>query len=95
MLYYKDRLFIPANEDGLTKIAEGCHDSKVGGHFGQEKAIELVTRNFYGEELTDWINDYVQSCDEFQYNKSPRHAKYELLQPLEVPYAAWTSISTC
>ena len=43
--------------------------------------------------MTDWINDYVRSCDECQHDKSPRHTKYGLLQPLEVPYAAWTSIS--
>ena len=29
LLYYKDRLFIAANEDLLTKIAKRCHDSKV------------------------------------------------------------------
>ena len=94
LLYYKDRLFIPANEDLLTEIAKGCYDSKVAGHFGQEKTIELVTRNFYWEKLADWINDYVRSSDECQHNKSPSHAKYGLLQPLEVPYEAWTSIST-
>ena len=92
MIYYKNRLFIPSNEELLTEIAKGRHDSKVAGHFGQEKTIELVTRNFYWEKLTDWINDYVRSCDECQHNKSPRHKKYGLLQPLEVPYAAWTSI---
>ena len=94
LLYYKDRLFIPANEDLLTEIAKGCHDSKVAGHFGQEKTIELVTRNLYLEKLTSWINDYVRSCDQCQHNKSPRYAKYGLLQPLEVTYAAWTSILT-
>ena len=94
LLYYKDRLFIPANEDLLTKIAKGCYDCKVAGQFGKEKTIELVTRNFYWEKLTDWINNYVRSCDECQHYKSPRHAKYRLLRPLEVPYAAWTSIST-
>ena len=94
LLYYKDRLFIPSNEDLLTEIAKGCHDSKVVGHFGQEKTIELVTSNFYWEKLTDWIKNYVRSCDECQHNKSPTHAKYGLLQPLEVPYAAWTFIST-
>ena len=93
LIYYMNRLFIPLNEDLLTEIAKGCHDSKVAGHFGQEKTIELVTRNFYWEKLADWINDYVRSCDECQHNKSPRHTKYGLLQPLEVPYAAWTSIS--
>jgi len=37
LLYYKNRLFIPSNEEILTEIAKGCHDSKVAGHFGQEK----------------------------------------------------------
>ena len=76
-----------------TEIAKGCHDSKVARHFGQEKAIELVTRKFHWERFTQWINDYVRSCDKCQHNKASRHAKYGLLKPLEVPYAAWTSIS--
>ena len=90
LLYYKDRLFIPANEGLLTEIAKGCQDSKVVGHFGQANKVELVTRNVYWEKLMDRINDYVRSCDECQHNKSPRYAKYGLLQPLEVPDAAWT-----
>ena len=28
LIYYKNRLFIPSNEDLLTDIAKGCHDSK-------------------------------------------------------------------
>ena len=93
LIYYKNILFIPSNEELLTEIAKGCHDCKVAGHFGQEKSIELVTRNFYLEKLANWINDHIRSCDECQHNKSPRHTKYGLLQPLELPYAAWTSIS--
>ena len=93
LIYYMNRLFIPSKEDLLTEIPNGCHDSKVAGHFGQEKTIELVTRNSHWEKLAEWINDYIRSCDECQHNKSPRHTKYGLLQPLEVPYAAWTSIS--
>jgi len=93
LLYYKNRLFIPSKEELLMEIAKGCHDSKVAGHFGQEKTLELVTRNFYWEKLTEWINDSVRSCHECKHNKSLRHSKYGLLQPLEVPYVAWTSIS--
>jgi len=91
--YYKGRLFIPSKEELLTEIAKGCHNSKVAGHVGQETRIELVTRNFHWEKLNEWINDDIRSCDECQHNKSARHAKYGLLQPVEVPYAAWTSIS--
>ena len=53
LIYYKDRLFIPSKAELLTEIAKGCHDSKVAGHFGQEKTIERVTRNLYWEKLTD------------------------------------------
>jgi len=53
LLYYKDRLFIPANEDLQTLIAKGGHDSQVAGHFGQEKALEIITRDFYWKGLTD------------------------------------------
>ena len=81
LLYYKNRLFFPSNEELLTEIAKGCHNSKVARHFGQEKTIELVTRNFHWEKLTEGINDYVRSCDEYQHNKSPGHSKYGLLQP--------------
>jgi len=94
LLYYENRLYIPEDEAVQTEIAQGCHDSLVAGHFGQEKTIEIVTRDFYWKKLADWIRDYVRSCDECQHSKSPRHAKYGLLQPLEVPYAAWSSIST-
>ena len=87
-------MYIPEDEILQTEIAQGCHDSLAAGDFGQEKTIERVTRDFYWKGLEDWIRDYVRSCDECQHSKSPRHAKYGLLQPVEVPYAAWTSIST-
>jgi len=93
-LYYKQRLYIPENEALQTEIAQGCHDLLVADQFGQEKTIEIVTREFYWKGLADWIRDYVRSCDECQHSKSPRHAKCGLLQPLEVPYATLFSIST-
>jgi len=94
LLYYKNRLYIPENETLQTEIAQGCHNSLVAGHFGQEKTIEIVTRDFYWKGLADGIRDYVRSCDECQHSLSPHHAKYGLLQPLQVPYAASSSIST-
>ena len=57
-------MLIPTDEDILTESAKGCHDSRIAGHFGKEKTMGLVTRNFYWEKLSDWINDYLRSCDE-------------------------------
>jgi len=94
LLYYKNGLYIPEDEALQTEIAQGCHDSLVAGHFGQEKTIEIVTRDLYWKKLADWIRDCVRSCNECQHSKSPWHATNGLLQPLEVAYAPWSSIST-
>ena len=94
LIYFKNRLYIPNDEELQTMIAKGCHDSQIAGHFGEEKTIEIVCRDFYWKGLTNWMNDYVGSCDQCQHNKSPRHAHFGLLQALQVPFAAWTSIST-
>jgi len=93
LLYYKDRLFIPANEDLQTLIAKGCHESQVAGHFGQEKTLEIITRDFYWKGLTDWVNDYVRSRTSCQQVKALQHARFGLLNPLQVPYGAWASTS--
>jgi len=94
LLYYKNHLYIPEDKPLQTEIAHGCHDSLVAGHFGQQKTIEILTWDFYWKDLTDWIRDYVRSCDECQNSKSPGQAKSGLLQPEVVPYAAWSSITT-
>jgi len=39
------------------------------------------------------VTDYVRSCDTCQRDKPSRHKKYGLLEPLEVPYRPWSSIS--
>jgi len=88
LLFNKNRLYIAKDESLPTEIGQGCHDALVEGHLGQETTIEIVTRDLYRKGLSDWIRDYLLSYDECQHSKSPRDAKYGLLQPLEVPYAA-------
>ena len=35
----------------VTEVLESEHDSKVAGHFGQDKMIELICRNFWWPKL--------------------------------------------
>jgi len=45
LLCWKNRLYAPR---GLRKrIVVTEHNSKVAGHFGRERTMELLTRNFY------------------------------------------------
>ncbi|KAH0602269.1 uncharacterized protein H6S33_009843, partial [Morchella sextelata] len=93
LLFYKNRLYIPADDRIKIRIAQAEHDSKVAGHFGQDKTLELIMRNFYWPKMNEWIDDYVRSCDECQRNKPSRHKKYGALLPLSTPHSVWQSIS--
>jgi hypothetical protein len=46
LLYRKGMLWIPEDEGLKRKELASEHDTKVAGHMGQDKTIELVRRNF-------------------------------------------------
>jgi hypothetical protein len=57
LIYFKGRLQVPNVEELRLEIAESEHDSKVARHFGQEKTLELISRNFYWPKMEEWINE--------------------------------------
>ena len=86
-------LWIP--EDGNLKnlILKSEHDTKIAGHMGQDKTIELIRRNFWWPKMNERIIDFVRSCSECQKNKAARHQPYGLFSCLELPYTHWQSIA--
>ena len=93
VLYYRHRLWVPDANGLRLEVAQNDHDSKVAGHFGIDKTVELIKRNYFWPDMDKWISEYVSTCDNCQRNKGARHRRYGLLQPLELPYAPWQSIS--
>jgi len=90
LLYRKNMVWVP--EELIREIMELEHDTKVAGHMGQDKTIELIRRNFWWPKMNEQIIDFVQSCPECQRNKGSRHRPYGLSSPLELPYVPWQSI---
>jgi len=87
VLYRRGSLWVP--QGLIQRILESEHDTKVAGHMGQDKTIELIRRNFWWPKMNERIIDFVQSCPECQQNKASRHQPYGLSSPLELPYAPW------
>lgn len=75
------------------EILQSRHDAPSAGHPGQMHIFELIARDYYWESMRKDIYDYVDKCDTFQRNKSPRHKPFGLLQPLPVPLRPWSSLS--
>jgi transposase InsO family protein len=91
LLYFKHRLMVPSALRETVLKAE--HDSKVAGHWGTGKTVEIVGRNFHWPNMDDQIRQYVHQCDSCQRNKPSRHRRNGLLHPLELPNSLWSSIS--
>ena len=91
ILHYRGRLYVP--KPMICFILESEHDSKVAGHFGQEKTIALVRQNFWSPVIDTDITEYIQVYPDCQRDKSRRHKRYGLLSPIELPYAPWQSIA--
>jgi transposase InsO family protein len=91
VLYYKHRLVVPQSMRETVLKAE--HDSKVAGHWGAGKTVEIVSRNFYWPGMEAQVRQYVHECDSCQRNKPSRHRRNGLLHPLELPSLPWSSIS--
>lgn len=92
LLCWKNRSFAP--KQTRERIMKSEHNSKVAGHFGGDRTMELVSRNFYGPNMEDEIRKFCNEWDNCQRTKAPRHAKHGLLHPLELPSKPWTHIST-
>ena len=86
-------VYIPAYETLKVRILAQAHDTPETGHPGQAKTLELVRRNFYWPAMRRFINEYINSCDVCQRNKTNSHKPYGLLVPLPVATAPWQSLS--
>jgi len=92
LLCWKGRLYAPRRT--RERIIRSEHDSKIAGHFGRDRTLELVSRNFHWRKMEDDIRKFCNECDNCQRKKAPRHAKHGLLHLLELASKPWTHIST-
>ncbi|MBW0580019.1 hypothetical protein O181_119734 [Austropuccinia psidii MF-1] len=63
------------------------------GHPGQENTLKLVKQDFYWSGMTQFIKDYVSSCQQCSRNKNIHHKKFRLLKPLPIPNGPWICLS--
>jgi len=92
ILTWKGRIYVLKRM--RSKVMKSEHDSKIAGHFGRDRTMELISRNFFWTKMEDDVRQYCNECDNCQQTKAPRHAKPGLLHQLELPSKPWTHIST-
>ena len=80
----KQLLCIPRVKDlTLHRISE-VNDTPLGGHFGRDKTLANIAKNFFWPGMTKDVEDYVRSCESCQVNKWPKRVPLGLLHPHDV-----------
>jgi hypothetical protein len=93
LLFFRNRWSVPERKDFCQEIFSQNNNNRIAGQFGQFKSADKVNANIYWTNMDQHIQEYVQSCNNCQRNKTERHTKYGEKQPLEVPCNPGTSIS--
>ena len=52
IIYKEEKVYVPKDDKLRTEIIRLYHNMPVGGHGGQWKTVELVTRNFWWPGVT-------------------------------------------
>ena len=76
-----------------TRVLQEKHDHPTAGHFGFNKTLELLRRDYTWPSLRRDCKLFVSQCVLCARNKPSRHRPYGLLQPLPIPERPWHSIS--
>jgi len=93
VMYKEEKMYIPKNEALRAEIIRLHYNMPVGGHGGQWKTVELVTRNFWWPGVMKEVKQYVEGCDACQCNKNHTEQPAGKLIPNSIPEKPWMHIS--
>ena len=92
-VYFRDRLFIPDNDELRLRLIQQAHDTPIAGHPGRAKTQEIMTRNYYWPGMTHSIKQFVRNCRPCHRAKASREKYHGSLKPLPIPERRWAHIS--
>jgi len=87
------KVYVPKDEALRVEIIRLHHDTPMGGHGGQWKMAEMVTRNFWWPGVMREVKRYVEGCDACQRNKNRTEQPAGKLMPNSILDKAWIHIS--
>ncbi|MBW0586522.1 hypothetical protein O181_126237, partial [Austropuccinia psidii MF-1] len=89
----KDWVVVPNDPTTQFSILQKRHYSPPAGYPGQEKTLKLAKWDFHWPGMTQFIKDYVSSCQQCSRNKNIHHKKLGLLKSLPIPNGPWICLS--
>ena len=60
LMLKEEKVYVPKDKKLRAEVIRLYHDMPVGGHRGQWKTVELVTRNFWWPGVTREVKRYME-----------------------------------
>jgi Integrase zinc binding domain len=92
-VWIDQQILIPESGDLRLHLLQSFYDHPVFGHFGVNKTLSVIQREYTWPNIQEFVVDYVKSCTTCARSKAKRHKPYGLLRQLPVPLRPWESIS--
>jgi RNase H-like domain found in reverse transcriptase/Integrase zinc binding domain len=93
LLCFWDQIYVPNDPELCHHITSQHHDTRVAGHPGRWKTLELVSRSYWWPQMSRYIGQYVKTCDPCLQTKIQQCRPTGELHPLPTPESHWDVIS--
>ena len=93
MLYYKDRVCVPDDNDLRKTILEEAHSGSFAIHPGSTKMYQYLKMSFWWSGMKRDISKFVTKCLVCQRVKAEHQVPSGLLQSIRIPEWKWDRIT--
>ncbi|GJP30583.1 hypothetical protein CLOM_g4110, partial [Closterium sp. NIES-68] len=87
------RIWVPGYNLLRTLLIQESHDNPTSGHFGVDKTMKMLQRNYYWPNMADNVRKYVSSYAVWRIKKLSHQRADGLLQPLDPPERPWQHVT--
>ena len=85
VLYYKDRVCVPDDDELRKAILEEAHSGSFAIHPGSTKMYQDLKMSFWLSEMKRDVSEFVTKCLVCQRVKAKHQVPFGLLQPIRIP----------